>query len=61
MNNHVKLLLLWMLFALPIVIVAGAVGKMLALSIFGLIMLTVTVSVLLLVYICLAVSICDTC
>ena len=44
-----KLLLLWMLFALPIVIVGGAVGKMLALSIFGLIMLAVTVFVLLLV------------
>jgi heat shock protein HtpX len=49
MNTRVKLLLLWMLFALPIVIVGGAVGKMLALRIFGLIMLTVTVFVLLLV------------
>jgi heat shock protein HtpX len=49
MDNRVKLLLLWMLFALPMVIVGGAIGKMLGLSILGLIMLTVTVSVLLLV------------
>jgi heat shock protein HtpX len=49
MNNRVKLLLLWMLFALPIVIVGGAVGKMLALRFLGLIMLTVSVFVLLLV------------
>ncbi|HID20396.1 MAG TPA: protease HtpX [Methanophagales archaeon] len=49
MNNRVKLLLLWMLLVLPIVIVGGAIGKMLALRIFGLIMLTLSVFVLLLV------------
>ena len=45
MNDRVKLLLLWVLFALPIVIAGGAIGKMLALRIFWLIMLTVTVFV----------------
>ena len=45
MGNRVKLLLLWILFALPIVIAGGAIGKMLALRILGLIMLTVTVFV----------------
>lgn len=49
MGNRVKLLLLWILFALPIVIAGGAIGKMLALSILGLIMLTICVFVLLLV------------
>ncbi len=49
MDNHVKLLLLWILFAMPIVIVGGVVGNMLALRFFGLIMLTITVFVLLLV------------
>jgi heat shock protein HtpX len=49
MDNRLKLLLLWIWFALPIVIAGGAIGKMLALRIFWLIMLTVTVFVLLLV------------
>ena len=49
MDNRVKLLLLWMLFALPIVTVAGAVGKMLTLRIPELITLIICVFVLLLI------------
>ena len=49
MGNRVKLLLLWILFALPIVTVAGAVGKMLTLRIPELITLIICVFVLLLI------------
>jgi heat shock protein HtpX len=40
MNNRVKLLLLWMLSALPIVIAGGVIGRMFALRIHWLIIIT---------------------
>ena len=49
MNNRVKLLLLWMLSAPPTVIAGWVIGKMLALIIQGLIIITLSVFVVLLV------------
>jgi heat shock protein HtpX len=49
MDNRVKLMLLWMLLALPVVIAGGAVGKMLTLRIPELIILSICVFVFLFV------------
>ena len=49
MNNRVKLLLLWILWALPIVMAGGVIGKMLARGFPALIIITTFVFVFLLV------------
>jgi heat shock protein HtpX len=49
MNNRVKLLLLWMLSALPIVIAGGVIGRMLALRIHWLIIIIMFVFAVVLV------------
>jgi hypothetical protein len=48
-NNRVKLLLLWMLLALPVVMAGGVIGKMIGRGFPALIIITMFVFVFLLV------------